>query len=114
MQLYGIPNCDTVKKARNWLSEHGYVYDWIDYKKTPPTTDLLAGWIAQTGWEVLVNKQGTTWKKLDAATQAKVVDAASAIALMLEKPSLIKRPVLVRDGRISVGFKPEHYESLFQ
>lgn len=114
MKLYGIPNCDTVKKARHWLSEHGYVYDWIDYKKTPPSTELLAGWIAQMGWEVLVNKQGTTWKKLDAETQAKVVDAASAIALMQEKPSLIKRPVLVRDGRISVGFKPEHYESLFQ
>ncbi|MBM3114522.1 ArsC family reductase [Jeongeupia naejangsanensis] len=113
MKLYGIPNCDTVKKARTWLTEHGHEYDWHDYKKLGVTAELLAGWIAQSGWEPLVNKAGTTWRKLDEASKAAVVDADSAIALMLAHPSVIKRPVLDRDGRITVGYKPETYDALF-
>ncbi|HSC80149.1 MAG TPA: ArsC family reductase [Chitinolyticbacter sp.] len=112
--LYGIANCDTVKKSRVWLQDAGVDYGWVDYKKTPPTTALLQGWIAQVGWEVLVNKAGTTWRKLDDATKAQVVDAASAVALMLAQPSVIKRPVLEHGGKITVGFKPDTYQALFR
>ncbi|GGP19604.1 arsenate reductase [Silvimonas iriomotensis] len=114
MKLYGIPNCDTVKKARTWLSEQGHDYAWHDFKKNGVSHELLAGWIAQTGWEPLVNRQGTTWRKLDDATKAGVVDAESAIAVMLAQPSVIKRPVLERNGQITVGYKPELYENLFR
>ncbi|WP_200918253.1 ArsC family reductase [Jeongeupia sp. HS-3] len=113
MTLYGIPNCDTVKKARNWLTEHGHDYDWHDYKKQGISAERLAGWIAQIGWEPLVNKAGTSWRKLDDASKAAVVDAASAIALMQANPSVIKRPVLERNGTITVGYKPETYDALF-
>lgn len=103
--VYGIPNCNTVKKARTWLDEQGV--DWVfhDYKKQGVPADRLDDWIAQVGWEVLVNKQGTTWRQLDDATKASVVDAASAKAVMLASASVIKRPVIERDGRVlSVGF----------
>lgn len=112
MKLHGIPNCDTVKKARTWLDEHQQAYTFHDFKKQGVTAALLQGWVDQLGWEVLVNKQGTTWRKLDAARQAQVVDAGSAIALMLEQPSLIKRPVLVDGDRLIVGFKPGYYDTL--
>ncbi|WP_148715356.1 ArsC family reductase [Chitinolyticbacter meiyuanensis] len=111
--LYGIANCDTVKKARAWLQDADIDYGWVDYKKTPPTAALLQGWIGQVGWETLVNKAGTTWRKLDDAAKAQVTDDASAIALMLAQPSVIKRPVLDRGGKISIGFKPDTYQALF-
>ncbi|GHD59947.1 ArsC family reductase [Jeongeupia chitinilytica] len=114
MKLYGIPNCDTVKKARTWLAEHGHDYDWHDFKKAGISAELLNGWIAQTGWEPLVNKAGTTWRKLDDTSKAAVVDADSAIALMLAQPSVIKRPVLDRNGTITIGYKPETYDTLFR
>ncbi|WP_374353112.1 ArsC family reductase [Chitinimonas sp.] len=114
MKLYGIPNCDTVKKARTWLDEHELTYAFHDYKKLGIDAATLQGWVDQLGWEVLVNRQGTTWRKLDSARQASIVDAASAIALMIEMPSLIKRPVLVVPGRpLQVGFKPERYAEHF-
>ncbi|PHV10301.1 ArsC family reductase [Chitinimonas sp. BJB300] len=112
MKLYGIPNCDTVKKARAWLNEHGKSHEFHDFKKHGVSAELLGQWVAQLGWEVLVNKQGTTWRKLDSASQAAVVDAASAISLMQAHPSLIKRPVLNHDGQLLVGFKPEIYAAL--
>lgn len=112
MKLYGIPNCTSIKKARTWLEERGQVYEFHDFKKLGTSRELLQGWIDQTGWETLLNRQGTTWRKLDAATQAGIVDAESAMALMQAQPSIIKRPVLDKDGRIFVGFKPELYESL--
>ncbi|MGQ5522407.1 ArsC family reductase [Chitinimonas sp. PSY-7] len=112
MKLYGISNCDTVKKARSWLSEHGKAHEFHDFKKQGVSTELLSQWINQIGWEVLVNKQGTTWRKLDSDSQAGVVDAASAIALMQAHPSLIKRPVLDHGGKLLVGFKPEIYAAL--
>ncbi|HEY9103298.1 ArsC family reductase [Chitinimonas sp.] len=112
MKLHGIPNCDTVKKARTWLDEHRLAYTFHDFKKQGVSTALLQGWVDRLGWEVLVNKQGTTWRKLDAARQAQVVDAASAIALMLEQPSLIKRPVLEDGDKLIVGFKPGYYDAL--
>jgi len=114
MKLYGIPNCDTVKKARTWLSDAGLAYEWHDFKKQGVSAELLAHWAAQVGWEKLVNKAGTTWRKLDDATKAGVTDTASAVALMQAQPSLIKRPVLDSNGTISVGFTPERYEALLK
>ena len=103
--VYGIPNCNTVKKARTWLEEHGRAFHFHDHKKAGVPADRLDDWIRQVGWEVLVNRQGTTWRQLDEAVKAAVVDAASARALMLDKASVIKRPVIERDGQVlCVGF----------
>ena len=103
--LYGIPNCDTVKKARTWLTEHHVTHEFHDFKKQGVPADLLPGWIRAVGWETLVNRKGTTWRKLDEATQAAVVDATSAAQLMLANASVIKRPVVERDGLVlAVGF----------
>lgn len=114
MKLYGIPNCDTVKKARNWLTENGISYEWHDFKKQGLSEEHVAQWLTQIGWEQLINKQGTTWRKLDDATKASVIDAASATAVMLANPSIIKRPVLVADNSTRVGFKPELYQALLR
>jgi len=106
--LYGIPNCDTVKKARAWLAEHGVAYEFHDFKKAGVPADHMRAWIQAVGWEKLLNRAGTTWRKLDEATQASAVDAASAAALMQAQASVIKRPVVEwADGRVTVGFKPE-------
>ena len=103
--VYGIPNCDTVKKARTWLDEQGASFVFHDYKKQGVPADRLDDWIRQVGWEVLVNRQGTTWRQLDEAAKAGVTDAASARALMLQQASVIKRPVIERDGLVlAVGF----------
>jgi arsenate reductase len=104
--LYGIPNCDTVKRARLWLAAEGVAHSFHDFKKQGVPAEALSGWVAAVGWERLLNRQGTTWRKLDAALQAGVVDAASAMALMQAQPSVIKRPVVAwPDGRVTVGFK---------
>ena len=103
--VFGIPNCDTVKKARTWLDEQGVAYTFHDYKKQGVPVDRLDAWIKAVGWEVLVNRQGTTWRKLDDATKAGVNDADSAKALMLANASVIKRPVIEQDGQVRVvGF----------
>jgi arsenate reductase (glutaredoxin) len=104
--LYGIPNCDTVKKARVWLTEHGVDYQFHDFKKQGVPLEPLAAWIAAVGWEKLLNRKGTTWRKLDAATQAGVLDAATASLLMQTHPSVIKRPVVAWAGQnhVTVGF----------
>ena len=102
--LYGIPNCDTVKKARAWLTEHHLAYRFHDFKKQGVPPAELARWSPSAGWETLLNRKGTTWRKFDAATQAAVVDAASAQSLMLAHPSLIKRPVVDWGDDITVGF----------
>ena len=109
--VYGIPNCDTVKKARNWLTEHGIAYVFHDFKKQGVPADLLPAWNEALGWEKLLNRQGTTWRKLDPSLQATVVDADSAALVMQEQPSVIKRPVVAwADGTVTVGFKPETWE----
>ena len=109
--LYGITNCDTVKKSRTWLTQHGVSYAFHDFKKQGVPADELAKWVTELGWEPLVNKKGTTWRKLTAESQAAVADAASAQALMLREPSVIKRPVVVSESgsgqKISVGYAPE-------
>lgn len=103
--VYGIPNCNTVKKARTWLEEQGAPFAFHDYKKQGVPAERLDDWIKQVGWEVLVNRQGTTWRQLDEATKAGVVDAASAKALMLKQASVIKRPVIEQGGKVlAVGF----------
>ena len=105
--LYGIPNCDSVKKARAWLQAHGVQHAFHDYKKQGVPLLLLDAWLHALGWEVLLNRKGTTWRKLDATQQAAVNDAASARALMLVQPSVIKRPVVEHPGGVLVGFDPE-------
>ena len=106
--LYGIPNCDTVKKARVWLDEHGRAFTFHDYKKAGIDRASLEGWVAQHGWEIVLNRNGTTFKALDAADKDGL-DAEKAIGLMLAQPSMIKRPVLVLGEEILVGFKPGVY-----
>lgn len=111
--LYGIPNCDTVKKARAWLTEHGTEYTFHDFKKQGVPEDRIDGWIAAVGWEKLVNRQGTTWRKLDEDVKVAVVDASSAKALMLAQPSVIKRPVAEWPaGKTTVGFDAALWQGL--
>ncbi|HEY4370976.1 MAG TPA: ArsC family reductase [Burkholderiales bacterium] len=111
--LYGIPNCDTVKKARTWLDSQGVTYTFHDFKKQGLDKSLAAGWLKELGPEVLINRKGTTWRKLDEAAQANAGSAAGALALMLAQPSVIKRPVLDRDGALSAGFTPDTYSKYF-
>jgi arsenate reductase (glutaredoxin) len=105
LKLYGITNCDTVKKARAYLVERGVAWEFHDFKKLGVAPQLLDRWIAALGWQALVNRQGSTWRKLDEAAQQGVVDARSAIELMVSAPSVIKRPVVEwPDGTTTVGF----------
>lgn len=106
--LYGIPNCDTVKKARVWLADHGVAHDFHDYKKAGIDRARLEGWVAEHGWETVLNRAGTTFKALPDADKADL-NAAKAVDLMLAQPSMIKRPVLDLGGRTLVGFKPDRY-----
>ena len=109
LTLYGIPNCDTVKRARAWLAAQGAAVAFHDFKKlgVPPSLD---DWAAALGWQRLLNRQGTTWRKLDPAAQAAAGDAAGALALMRAQPSVIRRPVVAwPDGTYSVGFDPDEF-----
>ena len=106
--IYGIKNCDTMKKARAWLDDHGVAYDFHDYKTAGIDKATLKTWSDEVGWELLLNRAGTTFKKLPDADKEGLTDA-KAIALMLAQPSMIKRPVLYLGGRRIVGFKPEIY-----
>jgi arsenate reductase (glutaredoxin) len=110
--LYGIPNCDTVKKARAWLAEHGVDYQFHDFKKQGVPEPELDMWLQAAGWEKLVNRRGPTWRKLDAETQAGVVDATSAKRVILLNSSVVKRPVVRwADGQITVGFDAAVWQS---
>jgi Spx/MgsR family transcriptional regulator len=111
-RLYGIPNCDTMKKARAWLTEHGVDYQFHDYKKLGIDEKTLRGWVAELGWEPLLNRRGMMWRKVPNEVKANI-DEESAIALMLETPSIIKRPVLDTGKNRHVGFKPEQYQEIF-
>jgi arsenate reductase len=110
--LYGIPNCDTVKKARVWLDQHGRAFVFHDYKKQGIDRATLAGWVAEHGWEVVLNRAGTTFRALEPEAKADL-NADKAIDLMLAQPSMIKRPVLDLGDRTVVGFKPEIYAAAF-
>ena len=111
--LHGIPNCDTVKKARAWLDGRGVAYRFHDFRKLGVPEDELCRWIAAVGWERLVNRQGTTWRQLDEAAREAVVDAASAAMLMRAQPSVIRRPVLAVGDGVVVGFDIARYAALF-
>jgi len=111
--MYGIPNCDSIKKARRWLNEHNTSYQFHNYKKDGIDASALTQWVDQVGWEVLLNKRGTTWRKLPAAQKVDV-NADKAIALMCEHTSMIKRPVLLSDQHIEVGFSEQRYGDLFK
>ncbi len=106
--IYGIKNCDTMKKARAWLDKHGVDYSFHDYKTAGIDKDRLARWSKVVGWETLLNRTGTTFRKLDEADKANLTEK-KAMALMLAQPSMIKRPVLEAGGKLLVGFKPEIY-----
>jgi arsenate reductase len=110
--IYGIKNCDTMKKARAWLDEHGIRYAFHDYKAEGIDRKHLDLWRKDVGWEVLLNKTGTTFRKLPEKDK-EGLDASKATALMLAQPSMIKRPVLDIDGRLLVGFSPALYEGAF-
>jgi len=110
--LYGIPNCDTMKKARKWLADNGVEYAFHDYKKLGVEQEKLDAWIEAVGWETLLNRRGMMWRKVPDDVKASI-DEQSAIRLMLETPSIIKRPVLEANGKVTVGFNPEIYEDLF-
>ena len=110
--IYGIKNCDTMKKARSWLDDHGVAYDFHDYKTAGIAKDKLKQWSEEVGWETLLNRAGTTFKKLPDADKEGITEK-KAIALMLAQPSMIKRPVLDTKGKLTVGFQPEAYKKLF-
>lgn len=107
--IYGISNCDTMKKARAWLDARGVAYKFHDYRQAGVDRARLARWVKQAGWEVLLNRAGTTFRALPEA-QKQNLDAARAMALMLDHPAMIKRPVLELGGRLLVGFKPQIYD----
>ena len=107
-KLYGIKNCDTMKKAMNWLADNGVAYEFIDYKKAGVAEANLPDWATRAGWEKLLNTRGLMWKKLSDEERA-AVDAQKALKLMAQYPALIKRPVLDTDRKLLVGFAPETY-----
>jgi arsenate reductase (glutaredoxin) len=110
--IFGIKNCDTMKKARTWLDEHKLAYQFHDYKAQGIDKPTLEGWVKKVGWEVLLNRAGTTFKKLPDADKEGLTEK-KAIALMLAQPSMIKRPVLEAKGKLTVGFRPDDYKALF-
>ncbi|MCX7250966.1 MAG: arsenate reductase [Burkholderiales bacterium] len=111
IKVYGIPNCDTVKKARAWLTEQGVAHEFHDFKKAGVPEDRLDAWIGAVGWDKLLNRRGPTWRKLDPELQASVVDGASAKPVMIAHSSVIKRPVVEWDNAITVGFDASDWAS---
>ena len=111
IKLYGIPNCDTMKKARAWLAEHAVEYEFHDYKKLGVDEEMLRAWVKELGWKPLLNTRGMMWRKVPQDVRENI-DEDSAIGLMLDTPSIIKRPVLDTGTRRHVGFKPEQYEQI--
>jgi arsenate reductase len=110
--IYGIKNCDTMQKALKWLSAHGVAHDFHDYKTAGVTAAQLTHWCGTAGWQTVLNRAGTTFRKLDDADK-QALTQDRAIALMVDHPSMIKRPVLEADGKLEIGFKPERYAALF-
>ena len=113
MKVYGIPNCDTVKKALNWFRANNVMYEFHDFRKLGISPEKLAEWDAKVGYERFMNKQSATWRELDDATKNSIVDNASALQLLIEKTSMIKRPVVEDDDFLSFGFDEKLYEEHF-
>ena len=113
MQLFGIPNCSTVKKSRDWLDAHHISYEFHDFKKQAVNQALLESWVSQQPWEKLLNRAGMTWRNASNDEKSAVIDAQSAIVFMLKNPSVIKRPVLVKHDKVlSLGFSENAYQTL--
>ncbi|KPF63104.1 arsenate reductase [Porphyrobacter sp. AAP60] len=112
IHLYGIPNCDTVKKARVWLDAQGHAYTFHDYKKEGADPAKVAAWIAAAGLDVVVNRKGTTYRKLSDADKALATDSHTAVALLVQQPSIIKRPIVEFSGGILVGFKEDEWSAV--
>jgi len=112
MKVYGIPNCNTVKKATTWLTDNGFYYEFHDFKKNGITEDKLEQWCDLFGWETVLNKKGTTWRKLSTEAQSSVIDQDSAIAVMIANTSAIKRPIIEVDGKpVLISFNEEAYSA---
>ena len=114
MTVYGIPNCNTVKKAVDWLKHNETTFEFHDYKKKGITIEKLNEWSKELGWEALINKKGTTWRTLPAEEQQKITSEKAAIELMIEKPSVIKRPVIEGGKKLVIGFDEPAYKSAFK
>ena len=110
--LYGIPNCDTIKKARGWLREHDIDFVFHDYRKQGANPQQLQSMAAELGWEVMLNRRGSTWRTLPEEVRTGI-DQASALGLMLDNPAIIKRPILDVKGRLHIGFNSQQYEEIF-
>jgi len=110
--LYGIPNCDTMKKSRQWLADHDIDYVFHDYKKSGVPEKELKHWVKELGWETVLNRSGTTWRKLDDAIKNNI-NQSRAIQVMLQNPSCIKRPILDADGKLQAGFAESEYRKIF-
>ena len=110
--LYGIPNCDTIKKARAWLDDHGIAYSFYDYRKQGLDYKQLQSMVSALGWEAMLNRRGTTWRALSSEIRDHV-DADSAMRVMLENPVIIKRPILAADDRLHLGFSDAQYREIF-
>jgi arsenate reductase len=113
VKIYGIKNCSTMKKAMSWLEEHNIAFDFHDYKKSDIDQQSLESWLSKTSWEELINKRGTTWRKLPEESKENI-DNEKAIRLMLENTSLIKRPALLVDDSLHLGFKEDTYSLIFK
>ncbi len=113
IRLYGIPNCDSVRKARKWLAQHAVDYQFIDLRDPPIDTATLAQWLKQVDWQTLVNRRSSTWRQLDTEVQAQLNNTTAA-SLLHHHPTLIKRPVLQTESALVVGFNASHYQELFR
>ena len=113
LRVHGIANCDTVKRARAWLGSRAVDYAWVDFRKQPPSLEQIRAWAGRVGWEALLNRRGTTWRSLEDAQRSAVRDEASAIALMHDRPTLIRRPVVESGADIVVGFDEADYAQRF-
>lgn len=114
MIVYGIKNCNTVKSALEWLRANGIPFEFHDFKSQGVSEEKLKSWIKQTGWERLVNRKGMTWRQLDENTKSKITNDSAAISLMSEKTSVIKRPLIEKDGKVlALGFDEPEYKKLF-
>ena len=112
-KIFGIKNCDTMKKAFKWLDENGVPYEFVDFKKITPDEALLKHAIDEHGWDTVINKRGTTWRKLPENIQAGM-DGEKAVALTQENSSIIKRPLLIHEGKTHIGFKADQYKAIFK
>lgn len=112
IKLFGIPNCDTIKKAKKWLEQNNIEYTFHDYRKDGVNSEMVNNFCQQLDWQQVLNKRGTTYRQLDDATKENL-NAESAVALLVEQPAMIKRPILEKNGEFHLGFKADQYQSIF-